>query len=168
MIPKRSERPADYGAYRLPVASSGSPAVLAKDLSGGADAGPANIGIDISATPGTVVSAVALENQDGPSEAVFVGKLVGDTVVTRHRVRAGSREQDYVMLLGNLDGLRDLAQNAALENGAPLATVGSSPVHLELRLLRPGVDPFSVPAERLLDDSETVPVDPRNLLPLKR
>jgi hypothetical protein len=167
IISKLPERPADYARYALPVAASGAPAVLTTELSLSRDGGPSTMGIAISATPGTPVSAIALDGQTGSAEAVFAGKLVGDTIITRHRIHSGDRDKEYVVILGNLDAARELAQKTPLPSGTPLAKVGSVPVRLELRLVQPGVDPFSVPAERLLDDSVTVPVDPRNLLPVK-
>lgn len=163
-IPKRPDRPADYQRYRLPVDPSTSPSVLP---TAALDAGLAKMGVSIAAPAGTPVSVPTLEDQIGPSEVVLTGKLVGDSLVTHHRTRSSGRERDYVLVLGNLDAVREFAQKSAVDPNAPVAKVGSVPVYFEVRLLRSGVDPFAVPAERLLDDAETVAVDPRNVLRLR-
>lgn len=67
-----------------------------------------------------------------------------------------------------VDGARDLPPKSELANGAPFGKVGSSPIKFGTRLVLPGVDPFAVDAERLLEGSETTRVDPRNLLPERR
>jgi hypothetical protein len=92
---------------------------------------------------------------------------MGTSTVTRHTVRTGDRKNDYVVILGGVDAAPSLPPKTVIESGAPFAKVGSSPVYLECRMLRAGVDPFAVPAERLLDDSIAVAVDPRNVLELR-
>jgi hypothetical protein len=97
---------------------------------------------------------------------VFTGPLLGSSTITRHSVRTGDRKNDYLVVVGDLDAAPALAPRTEIASGAPLGKVGSSPIYVECRLLRTGVDPFAVPAERLLDDTVAVAVDPRNLLEL--
>jgi hypothetical protein len=108
--------------------------------------------------------APALDGQEGAGQVVFAGPLAGKTIITRHSVRAGDRKNDYVVILGNLGDVNALAPKTPIEGLTPIGTVGSAPVYLECRLLRPGVDPFAVPSEQLLEESTTVAVDPRNVL----
>jgi hypothetical protein len=166
-IPRRPDRPADYSRYVLPVAASGSPKVIALDPTASREAGALRAGISISGAASASVVTPAVDGQEGPTQIVFAGPLVGSTAVTRHTVRAGDRKTDYVVILGSLDAVPALAPKTEVANGAELGKVGSSPVYLECRLLRPGVDVFAVPAERLLDESVAVAVDPRNVLKLR-
>lgn len=166
-IPKRADRPADYGAYRLPVAASGSPAVVSTEAAG-SDGGVRGLGISIAAAAGTPVTAMALDGQDGPSEIVFAGSLIGGTVIIRSTVRTSGRTGNYLSVIGNLDEPRGLAPKTELQDGAEIGKSGPEPLYFEIRLVRAGVDPFAVPADRLLDDSQTVSVDVRNLLRRRR
>jgi hypothetical protein len=167
-IPKRADRSSDYGAYELPISDSGSPMVLAPDVPASADGGLRKPGVFISAAARTVVSALDLDAQEGPTTCVFAGTLRGATILTRHTVKSGDRRNDYVVVLENLNEARELSPKATLPNGSPVGKTSASPMYLEVRLVRPGVDVFAAAPERLLDDAETVPVDPRNVLPLKR
>lgn len=166
-IPKRPDRPADYAAYRLPVADSGSPAALPSEATAAPDGGAHRLAISITALAGTPVSALALDGQVGATESVFAGEL-RQTVITLHTVQTGARRSDYVTVIRNLDDARVLPPKSDLANGAPLGKVGAGPITLETRLVLPGVDPFAVEADRLLEDSETTAVDPRNVLPRRR
>jgi hypothetical protein len=87
--------------------------------------------------------------------------------VTRHSVRSVDRIDDYIVIVGNLDTIPTLAPKAAMEKSTPLGKVGQSPVYLECRMLRDGVDPYATPAERFFDESIAVSVDPRNVLELR-
>jgi len=131
------------------------------------DSGARRAGISISGASATPVVAPRLEGQEGPAQVVFTGVLIGASMITRHVVPVGDRKNDYLVILGDVDAVPALAPKTQLESGAPLGKVGSSPVYLECRMLRAGIDPFTVPAERLLDDSVAVAVDPRNLLELR-
>lgn len=167
VVPRRPDRPADYSHYALPVADSGSPRVVARDPSVTRDSGAPRGGIWISGTTGTAVFAPSLEGQDGPVRVVFTGSLVGASAVTRHSVRSADRTNDYVVIVGNLDAVPALVPKSAMEKSAPLGKVGRSPVYLECRMLRDGVDPYATPAERFFDEAVAVSVDPRNVLELR-
>jgi hypothetical protein len=166
-IPRRPDRPADYSRYVLPVADTDSPKVIALDPAATRDSGAPRRGISISATAATAVLAPTLDGQEGPARVVFAGPLVGNSTVTRHTVRSADRTSDYIVILGNLDATPALVPKAALEKGARLGNVGSSPVYLECRVLREGVDPYAIPAEHFLNESVAVSVDPRNVLELR-
>src|SRR5581483_7312253 len=60
-------------------------------------------GIDLAAPRGTPVKLVKLEHQEGDADVVFVGKLFGTSVVTRHTLREGGRLRDYLVLFGHLE-----------------------------------------------------------------
>jgi hypothetical protein len=166
-IPRRPDRPSDYARYALPVAASGSPKVVASDPTSNGDSGVVRAGISIAATPTTPVLAPALDGQEGPARIVFAGTLVEQSIATLHTVRTSDRASDYLVIVGRLAGSNALVRKTDVAADTPLGTVGGSPVYLETRLVRPGVDPFVVPTERLLDDSVSVPVDPRNVLRLR-
>src|SRR5689334_20787595 len=88
LVPRRPERPIDASSYRFPLATN--PTVLGglgKPLEGTADLPPNAAGpglVLLSAARGDEVVALSLEGQEGPPEVVFVGELVGETVVTAH------------------------------------------------------------------------------------
>jgi hypothetical protein len=110
-----------------------------------------------------VVRAVPLEGQDGPATIVYVGPLVGATVVTRHRVNAAGRQSEYLVVTGNLTHVPALAARQEVPPGAPLGSAGSAPVYFETRLIRAGVDVWSLAPDDLLGDAASVSVDPRNV-----
>lgn len=167
VVPRRPDRPADYVRYVLPVPDSGSPKVIARDPSASRDAGAPRGGISISAITATAVFAPTLEGQEGPARVVFAGPLAGNSTVTLHAVRSADSTNDYIVILGNLDAIPALVPRAPVEKGARVGKVGSTPVFLECRMLRGGVDPYAIPAERFLDESVAVSVDPRNVLELR-
>jgi hypothetical protein len=167
VIPRRPDRPADYSRYVLPLGDPGSPKVVARDPTASRDSGAPRGGIWISGTTGTAAFAPTLDGQEGPARVVFAGPLVGNSTVTRHSVRSADRKIDYIVILGNLDAMPALVPQAAVEKGAPLGKVGRSPIYLECRMLRDGVDPYATPSERFLDESVAVSVDPRNVLELR-
>jgi len=166
-IPRRPDRPADYSRYVLPVAASGSPKVIALDPAATHDSGAPRAGISISAAASTLVVAPALDGQEGLPQVVFTGILIGNSTITRHTVRAGDRKNDYLVIVGNLETTPTLTPKTEIQDATSIGKVGSSPVYFECRMLRPGVDPFAVPGERLLDESLAVAVDPRNVLRLR-
>jgi hypothetical protein len=166
-IPRRPDRPADYSRYVLPVPDSGAPKVVAQDPSASRDSAAPRWGISISGIAATAVFAPTLEGQEGPARVVFAGPLVGNSTVTRHMVRSADRMNDYIVILGNLDAVPAFVPKTSIEKGASIGKVGSSPVLLECRVLRVGIDPYAIPAERFLDESVAVSVDPRNVLELR-
>ncbi len=181
-IPRRPDRPEDYGAYRYPVPYRPGSVVSGYDLDQPGRAATASPrrrstghgAIDLAAPKGTPVRLVALEHQEGDAEVVYVGPLCGTTVVTRHSLREGSALHDYLVLYGHLDapalGLVDHV-GATVRDGDTLGFVGDtgSPglvhLHLEARRVRDGVDAARVRAATLVDGATSVVCDPRNLLP---
>jgi hypothetical protein len=183
-IPRRPERPADYASYRYPVPIVGAALAMSGydlDLPEGAQRQGRRFsqvghgGVDLAAPRGTEVHLVALEHQEGAAEVVFVGKLFGTTVVTRHALREGGRLRDYVVLYGHLDGAASGVQGRALrlDDGALIGFVGDtgSPgivhLHLEVRRVRDGIDVTHVSPDRLVANETTIVCDPRNVLPLR-
>lgn len=185
-IPRRPDRPADYDAYRYPVpcepGSSWPCVVSGYDLDRADDAQRRGrrlrqVGhgaVDLLEPKGTLVTAVALDHQQGDAEVVYVGPLFGTTVVTRHTLREGGRLRDYVLLFGHLDApAPGLRPGSSLREGDLVGFVGDtgSPdivhLHLEARRLRDGVDPAKLTPSALVDGTNTVVCDPRNVLPLR-
>jgi hypothetical protein len=113
-----------------------------------------------------------LEGQVGPTTVAFAGELVGQTVVTKHRVREGSREHDYLLVHGNLARIESRA-GRVLGPGTRLGTIGTTtaakPValHLEVRRVRHGFDTDALRPPTYLDRAYTISTDPRNVFALK-
>src|SRR5215468_58244 len=112
-IPRRPDRPAEYGAYRYPVptAAGANLSMSGYDLDlpeneqrhGRQFSHVGHGGVDLAAPRGTEVHLVALEHQEGDAQFVFAGKLFGTSVVTKHTLREGGRLRDYIVLYGHLD-----------------------------------------------------------------
>jgi hypothetical protein len=105
---------------------------------------------------------------------LFVGKLFGTTVITRHTLREGGRLRDYVVLHGHLDraavglmrGPQPIAEGSILGYVGDTGSEGIVHLHLEVRRVRDGIDLAKTAPERLVADEISVVCDPRNVLPL--
>ena len=161
-IPRRPDRPPEYTRYVLPVSRATSIEDPLGHVPG--DGGLPAAGIGITTEPGGAVETVTLERQQGPAHVVFAGRLFGPTVITAHTVATGSVPEDYLVVTGALGTVRPLAPGDPLALGAELGRAGVSPVILDTRLVRRGVDIRTLPPASLLDDATSVPVDPRNVL----
>jgi murein DD-endopeptidase MepM/ murein hydrolase activator NlpD len=183
-IPRRPDRPADYAAYRYPVpVPDGNLAMSGYDLDlpeadqrrGRKFSHVGHGGLDLAAPRGAPVQLVKLEHQEGNAEVLFVGKLFGNTVVTRHTLREGGRLRDYAVLFGHLERAAPGLETGRppLGEGAVIGYVGdsSSPgvvhLHFEVRRVREGIDVRKVAPERLVANDVSVVCDPRNVLPRK-
>jgi murein DD-endopeptidase MepM/ murein hydrolase activator NlpD len=187
-IPRRPERPADYDAYRYPVAPGlpgGHSVVSGFDLDRPDEAqrrgrtlhAVGHGGVDLPQTRGTPVHLVNLEHQVGDAEVLFVGPLFGTTVITRQTVREGGRDRSYVVLFGHLDSVAPgVDPGKTLKEGDAVGAVGDtgSPelvhLHWEARRVRDGVDlaaRVKAGGAQLLADDVSVVCDPRNVLPVK-
>jgi murein DD-endopeptidase MepM/ murein hydrolase activator NlpD len=132
-------------------------------------------GVDLPQERGAPVRAVALRGQQGDAELLYAGPLFGNTVVLSHVVREGSSTRVYLALHGHLDAIAPgLRRGQSIPAGTLLGAVGDSGaegvvhLHYEVRLVRPGVDPTRVDRPgALVDQSVSVPCDPRNVLPLR-
>lgn len=166
-IPRRPERPADPAAYLYPVGAAGkAPRILS-----GLDLRADLPGVHLAARPGEKVVLLALEHQGAPAEVVFAGDLFGPTVVTRHEITEGSRKQSYLLFHGRLDRVDPaIAAGNKLEAGATLGFArtdnggGLIEVYLEARQLREGA---ALDPKKLTDASIALPIDPRDVLPLR-
>lgn len=177
-IPRRPGRPEWYAAYRYGVV--GGTVVSGYDLDkpdGEQRRGHMNAvghgGVDLVAEMGAPITAVRLEHQKGDAEVLYVGPLYGETVVTRHVVREGGADRDYLVVYGHLDRAGDdVRRGRRLRQGAVLGYVGNSDspslvhLHLETRRVRDGVDPWRLPGDALHAREYSVVSDPRNVLPL--
>ncbi len=180
-IPRRPDRPAEYDAYRYPVPCDEC-VVSGYDLDrpdelqrrGRRLKQVGHGAIDLLDRRGTPITLVALEHQHGDTEVLYVGPLFGTTVVTRHTLREGGELHDYVLLFGHLDApAPGLRAGAHLKEGDLVGYVGDSGspslvhLHLEARRVRDGIDAARLAPGSLLEASNTVVCDPRNVLPLK-
>lgn len=185
-IPRLSERPAEYEAYRYPIPPGlpgGKYVVSGYDLDrpdalqrrGRTLRHVGHGGLDLPQARGTPVKLVALEHQQGDCEVLFAGKLFGTTVVTRHVVHEAGRLREYLVLFGHLESIAPgVSTGLRLPEGAVVGAVGDtgSPelvhLHLEVRRVRDDVDLAKVPGGGgLLGESVSVVCDPRNVLPLR-
>jgi murein DD-endopeptidase MepM/ murein hydrolase activator NlpD len=159
-IPRRPERPADYGAYRYPIAceagcAGGGSGVSNATVVSGYDLDRPDeqqrrgsrlryVGhgaVDLSAPRGTPVQTPVLEHQQGPAQVVYVGWLFGNTVVTRHVLLEGGEARDYLVVLGHLDETAPgLVAGHDVREGDVVGLVGDSGskglVHLHLEVRR--------------------------------
>jgi murein DD-endopeptidase MepM/ murein hydrolase activator NlpD len=131
-------------------------------------------GVDLPQKRGTPIHLVPLEHQVGDAIVVYVGALFGDSVVTRHVVREGGRDRDYVLIFGHLErAAPELARGSVLRDGDVVGFVGDtgSPelvhLHLEARRVRDGVDASKIDKPQVLATESTIVCDPRNVLPLR-
>ncbi len=173
-IPRRPDRPADPAAYIYPAGDTKRPPRLLGALDG--EAAPVRgrtspSGVHLAVRPGEKVVVLALEHQQGPAEVVLVGELFGPTVVTRHEVEEGGRKLRYLMFHGRLDRTEPaVVRGAKLEAGTTLGFARSDngggliEVYLEARLLREGA---ALDESKLTDPSVAVPIDLRDVLPLR-
>jgi hypothetical protein len=113
---------------------------------------------------------VTLEGQEGPAEIVFVGELVGPTVVTGHMVREGGRLRQMLLVHGYLERASEHAiEGSSVEDGDVIGFVGSLPagrdvLYVGARQVREGTNLSAVGPEKLLDDSTSIACDVRNVL----
>lgn len=180
LVPRRPERPREASAYHVPLSGDAAPMVLGGldrpwDLGAGAEGvsvGPS--AVLFGAAAGDEVVALSLDGQEGPSEVVFVGDMVGATIVTAHLVRDGGKLRQVLLVHGNLAAFGGaITEGISLEAGEVLATVGDSAwpgrpgLYLEVLELREGVNLGAIPASKLRADTISVPTDARNHLPLR-
>ncbi len=184
-IPRRPDRAASYATYRYPVDTPPTGPILLRSydparpepdqrsLHGFAGAGHG--GIEIGQERGTAVRAIDLAHQKGDADVVFVGDLLGNTVVTRHSLAEAGRTREYLLLHGRLDTIApNLGPGAVAPEGTLLGTVGDSGregnvhLYLEARQVRDGVEPSVLRSSKLISSTVSIACDPRNVLPSRR
>jgi hypothetical protein len=175
-IPRKPDRPVDPTRLAWPV--EGELALLR-----GLDGAPTDqpMSVELAVARGASVRAVGLDAQIGPAEVVALGRWVGNTVVTRHTVRA-DRERVVLVVLGHLDAFTTgLAPGAMVKPSDVLGFAGDSgapgtvSLFVQTRLVREDAaeldppDP-SEPTTALaewLSAARSTPTDPRNVLALQ-
>lgn len=171
VLPRRPDRPSDPARLQYPVA--GEPLVLRGfDDSQAGDVSP--MSIELAAERGTVVSALSLDGQVGPTRVAAVGRLVGNTVITSHVVGEGDKARTFLLVHGHLDATGpDVAAGKDLAAGAQIGFVGDSgnpgfvSLYLETRIVREDSGDISkLDVKQLSDGAISVPSDARNVLPL--
>ncbi len=181
-IPRRPDRPADYDLYKYPVPCEHGCVVSGYDLDrddalqrrGRRLSHVGHGAVDIPEPKGMAITMVPLEHQVTDADVVFIGPLFGTTVVTRHTVREGGHERDYLLIFAHLAApAPDLHAGSRLAPGDLVGFVGDtgSPelvhLHLEARRVRAGVEVGKLTAEALVRSENTIVCDPRNVLPLR-
>ncbi|UQA61140.1 hypothetical protein [Polyangium aurulentum] len=175
LIPRRPDRPAEAAAYRFPIGPAESaPTILAGLDVPSADGAPLPpSAVEIGADAGDEVIALSLEDQEGPAEVAMVGELFGTTVVTAHLVHDGGRLRQILLFHGGLERVGPRAVvGVPLEPGDVIGYAGDSQrpgrvaLYLEARQLREGVSLGALDPNRILEAAITIPLDPRNVLPL--
>jgi hypothetical protein len=167
-LPRRPDRPSDPRRYRWPA-----PSVAAFEPSPfSAEGAVALDALMLDLPGGTPVTALGLEQERGKAAVLYTGPSVGQTVVTEHHVLEGTREQIYLVLVGNL-GTVSTRAGARLEAGAPIGTVGDSArrglygLHVEVRRLRQGEDARALGPDDFRNRAHTIACDARNVLRLE-
>ncbi|MEB2323418.1 MAG: hypothetical protein OZ921_12960, partial [Sorangiineae bacterium] len=165
-LPRRPERPADYGRYALPVTTAGrAPATESGD------------GVELAAELGAEVRVARLERPVGDAEVRYAGPLAGRpglAVLARQTTDEGGRRRDYLVVYGGLGRVAaGVAAGARLAEGATLGAVGPAgeraapALRLETWRVQPGVDPGSLGPAALGRSADCVRADPRNVLALR-
>jgi hypothetical protein len=101
---------------------------------------------------------------------VFVGELVGTTVVTTHMVREGGRLRQILLVHGYLEGVTErVIEGSSVDDGDVIGYVGSlsagrDVLYVETRQVREGTNLGAVDPSKLLDDNASVACDVRNVL----
>jgi hypothetical protein len=162
-IARKPDRPHELARYRWPLAD--------RSLIDLIELGTA--GAMLPAAPGTEVKLVALEQQSGKAHVQYAGELVGKTVITRHVVREGAAEREYLLLFGSLAHLAEgVRAGSTLATGTVLGSVGDSAapgrpqLYFEIRRPREGVALTELAPRELVHDAKTLSCDPRNVLEL--
>ncbi len=183
VVPRRSDRPEYYAAYVYPVAQEGALGMVASgfdldvvnaDQRRGKMKAVGHGGVDLPQVRGAPIRMLRLEAQVGDARVVFIGQLMGNTVITLHNLREGTGTKPYLAVFGHLDeAARDLYVGRRLRSRELVGYVGNSDspdfvhLHYEIRRLRDFVNPVTSDASRLVSQDASVPVDPRNVLPLR-
>jgi hypothetical protein len=175
-IGRRPERPAAYEAYCYPLAQA--VVVSGYDLDKpnwaqrrGAMRMVGHGGVDLAARKGTPITILALEHQVGDAEVLYAGWLYGETVVTRHTLREGHGEHDYLLVFAHLERPVPVRRGTTLRAGDLVGYVGDTAsanfphLHLEARRVRDDIDPWSVLGWELHSRDVSIVTDPRNVLP---
>jgi hypothetical protein len=169
-IARRPERPADPAAYVYPVGADRAPRILG-GFDGKREGASELPGVHLAARAGEKIVLLALDQQRGPAEVVFVGELFGTTVVTRHEIEDGPRKKSMLLFHGRIDRPEPgLAVGAKLEAGATLGFArvdlggGLIEVYVEARQLREGA---ALDGKKLTDAGVSSPIDLRDVLPRK-
>ena len=163
-LPRRPDRPAAFDRYTLPLELV--------DVVEASPLGAPGNGLLLMGAQGEPVLSRVLEGQQGPTTVSFTGELVGRTVVTKHRVREGRREHDYLVVHGNLARIETRA-GRVLKAGTKLGEIGtraSGPalgLHLEVRRVRHGFDSDKLAPPSFLDPAHTIVADARNVFKTK-
>jgi hypothetical protein len=93
--------------------------------------------------------------------------LFGTTVITHHVVHAGTRDYEYLVVVGRLSTTAPLAPRVEVAPLHPIGRTGTAPAYFEVRRLRSNVDVWTVPADHLRDPAISIAIDARNVLGLK-
>ncbi|APR83805.1 Hypothetical protein A7982_09154 [Minicystis rosea] len=166
-IARRPDRPADPTAYTYPVGN----AARAPRILSGLDAHGEKPGFRVAARPSEKVVLLALDQQSGPAEVVLTGDLFGPTIVTRHEIAVGNRKHSVLLIHGNLDRFESgVTAGETLEPGATLGFARAEnggalvEIYVEARQLRDGA---TLDPKKLTDPSTALPIDLRDVLPLR-
>jgi len=168
-VPLLPDRPKKYADYQMPIDP-----VIAVGEPLDANERARQPGIKIESDPGAPVHLVDLEHQKDRPEVVLVGQLHAITVIVRHRVEAASGPRDYFAIYGNL--ARPGPQIVNGKRLGPLAVIGyiaddqERGTHLYFEI-RQELVPLGRPPEhlsQLVNPGVSVPVDARNVLPLRK
>lgn len=178
LLPDRTKA---LGAYELPVKAVDGTAVLTRGYEPqrpgtrqadcGNGQGP-HLGLDLGTGPDAQVTSVALEGQDGQAEVVFVGELVGTTVVTMHRVKRQGQEVRVLVIYGQLGATEpSCVVGQSIATGSVVGRAkgeGASALHLETREVRASASQLELGSLKLLEGQVSIATDPRNVLAMKR
>lgn len=172
VLPRRPERAAEPELYVYPV--DGAPLFFRGFDDDNVRPGESPVALELAAERGAPVRALLLDGQEGGAKVVGVGRLIGNTVVTLHRVKNNGTERSYLVVNGHLDALAaDVAPGKELAAYEPLGFVGDSgnpglvSLYVEARLVREEVSLEGATLARLVDPAVSIPTDARNVLKLR-
>jgi hypothetical protein len=168
-VPLLPDRPPKFADYQLPVDP-----VLYVTTPVDETADKDRPGIEIDTEPSAPVTLVDLENQLDRPNVVLDGQLHGITVIVRHQVAHPSGKRDYLAVYGNLS-----RPGPNIVNGAPLSPLSvigyvgeqdsdEAYLYFEVRQQRGELHRPAEHLSQLVSNGISVPVDPRNVLPLRK
>jgi hypothetical protein len=167
-IPRRPDRDANYGHYELPVPASADATVEANGAALGADGrAPSSDVVLVRVKPGTAVTALALEGQQGSARVVYGSPPGEGSLVTVHAVREHDRDKEYLVILSRIRTPSTLAPRTELAPGASLGVTAQETLALDIRLVRAGTDVWTLSPDAMASDGTSIAVDPRNVLRAK-
>jgi hypothetical protein len=83
--------------------------------------------------------------------------------VTVHTVRERGRQKEYLVAFGNVAGASVLLPHAELAPGTRVGVTAREVLYLDVRVVRAGIDVWTLPTDAFTGDASSISVDARNV-----